>query len=195
MPHSLEDTAMTEEPKKSGSCLFTLVKLVLLLIVLVVGAVLVLGFFVLNGKYELSREITINAPPEAIHKQVGDLDEWKNWLPFTKQDPSINVTVEKAKGVGAQQHWTGNSGAGELTFTASDEEKGIEFTMVFDKKYKSKGAITYAKSGDATRVTWHMEGQNDDFMGKFLAAAMPTMVAPMFDSGLADLKAKVEAAK
>ena len=67
--------------------------------------------------------------------------------------------------------------------------------MLFDEKYKSKGTISYAKSGDDTRVTWHMVGKNDDFMGKFLAAAMPTMVGPAFDQGLADLKAKVESAK
>jgi uncharacterized protein YndB with AHSA1/START domain len=194
MHRSLEDNAMSEAPKKSGSCLFTLVKIVLLLIVVVVAAVLVVGFFVLDGKFDVSREITINAPPEAIHKQVGDLREWPNWLPFTKEDKTIKVTVDTPTGVGAHEEWTGNSN-GELTFTTSDENKGIEFTMIMEKKYKSKGAITYAKSGDGTRVTWRMDGQNDDFTGKWLAAATPIIVGPMFDKGLADLKAKVEAAK
>jgi uncharacterized protein YndB with AHSA1/START domain len=186
---------MSEEPKKSGSCLFTLLKLVLLLIVLVVGAVVVIGFFVLDGRFEVSREITIKAPPETIHKEVGDLREWPNWLPFTKHDTSIKVTIDTPTGVGAHETWTGKDSSGELTFTSSDPEKGIEFTMVFDGKYKSQGAITYAKSGDDTRVTWRMMGQNDDFVGKWLAAATPTMVGPMFDEGLQALKAKVEAAK
>jgi uncharacterized protein YndB with AHSA1/START domain len=191
MPSSIEESVMTE-PQKKGSCFFTLLKIFLLLVVVVVAAVLLVGFFVLDGKYELSREITIKAPPEAVHKQVGDLREWPNWLPFTKQDPSIKTTIEQPTGVGADQHWTGKTGNGKLTFTASDPEKGIEFTMVFDEKYTSKGAITYARSGDETRVTWHMIGQNDDFVGKFLAKAMPTMVGPAFEEGLKDLKAKVE---
>src|SRR4030088_2762904 len=105
MPCSLEETAMSE-PEKKGCCLFTLLKIVLLLIVVVVAAVLVLGFFVLDGKYEVSREITIKAPPEAVHKQVGDLGEWPNWLPFTKQDATIKTTIEQPTGVGANQHWT-----------------------------------------------------------------------------------------
>jgi hypothetical protein len=184
---------MSEPEKKSGSCLWTLLKLTLLLILVVVVAVVAVGFLVLDGKYDVSRETTIKASPQEVHKQVGDLREWPNWLPFTKQDPSIKVTIEKPTGVGASQHWTGKSGNGELKFTADDEDKGVEWEMIFDEKYKSKGAMIYAKSGDQTRVTWRMTGQNDDFVGKWIAAGMPYMVGPMFDQGLADLKTKVEA--
>jgi uncharacterized protein YndB with AHSA1/START domain len=183
---------MSEPEKKPRSCLFRLLKVTLLLVVIIALAVVGLGFFVLDGKYDFARETTIKASPEDIHKQVGDLREWPNWLPFTKHDKSINVTIEQATGVGANEHWTGKSGNGKLSFTSADPDKGIEFTMVMDEKYASKGAITYAPSGSETRVTWRMTGQNDDFMGKWFALAMSSMVGPMFDEGLADLKAKVE---
>jgi hypothetical protein len=65
--------------------------------------------------------------------------------------------------------------------------------MLFDEKWASQGFMTYARSGDETRVTWRMTGQNNDFLGKWMAFAMGHMVGPMFDEGLADLKAKVEA--
>ena len=135
----------------------------------------------------------VSAAAQAVHKQVGDLNQWPNWLPFTKDDKTVQVTIDKPTGVGASQHWTGNRGKGKLTFTASDEDKGIEYDMVMDDKWTSKGTISYAKSGDETRVTWRMTGQNDDFLGKWMAVAMPHMVGPMFEEGLADLKAKVEA--
>ena len=183
---------MSEPEKKSGSCLFTLLKVTLLLILVVVVAVVGVGFLVLDGKYELSRETTIKAAPEDVHKQVGDLREWPNWLPFTKHDKSVNTTIETPTGEGASQHWTSDNGNGKLKFTSSDEKKGVEFDMVFDEKYKSKGAFTYAKSGDETRVTWRMTGQNDDFMGKWMAVAMPYMMGPYFEEGLADMKKKVE---
>ena len=109
-----------------------------------------------------------------------------------KHDPSVNTTIEQPTGVGAKQHWTSKNGNGELEFTASDEEKGIEYTMLFDKKYASKGSMSYTKAGDDTRVTWRMTGQNDDFVGKWMAFAMPYMMRPMFDEGLVDLKNKVE---
>lgn len=183
---------MSEPEKKSGSCLWTLVKLTLLLILVVVVAIVGVGYLVLDGKYELSREITIKAAPEDVHKQIGDLREWPNWLPFTKHDKSVNTTIETPTGEGASQHWTSNNGNGKLKFTSSNEETGIKFDMVFDEKYKSKGAINYARSGDETHVTWSMSGQNDDFMGRWIAAAFPYMMGPMFEEGLADLKKKVE---
>src|SRR5207244_9698519 len=128
----------------------------------------------------------------AIHQQVGDLREWPNWLPFTKHDKSAKVTIEQPTGVGANQHWTSNSGNGELKFTASDEAKGIEYDMLFDKKRASKGSIIYSKAGDDTQVTWRMSGQNEDFLGKWMAVAIGPMMPPLFDEGLADLKKKVE---
>src|SRR5439155_4740010 len=118
---------------------------------------------------------------------------WPNWLPFTKHDTSVKVIIEKPTGVGANQHWTGKDGTGKLTFTASDEEKGIDYDMLFDEKWASKGSFTYTKAGDETRVAWRMTGLNDDFMGQWMALGMKYMVGPMFEEGLVDLKNKVEA--
>ena len=184
---------MSEPQKKSRSLGFRLLKWAAGLVAVAVAAFVGVGLFVLDGKYDLAREVTINAPPEAVHKQVGDLREWPNWLPFTKHDTSVQTTIDQPTGVGAHQHWTGKDGVGELTFTASDEQKGVEFTMLFDEKYASKGSLTYAGSGADTRVTWRMTGQNHDFLGKWMALAMSVMVGPMFDEGLTDLKTKVEA--
>ena len=180
------------QPQKKPSFFFKLVKVVLLLIVLAILAFVGIGMFVLDGKYELSREITIKAPPAAIYKQVGDLRRL-NWLPFSKHDKTVKTTIDKPTGVGAHQTWTSNNGNGELTFTQSDEDKGVAWDMLFDKKYPSKGAMTFTRSGEDTVVVWRMTGQNDDFMGKWMALAMPKMVGPMFDEGLTDLKNKVEA--
>lgn len=182
-------------PKKKSSLFVRLLKGAAFLLVLAVVAITGIGLFVLDGKYDVVRTTTIKASPEAVHAQVGDLREWPNWLPFTKHDPSVKTTIEKPTGVDAHQHWTCDHGVGELTFTATDDQKGIEYNMLFDKTYASKGTISYAKEGDATKVTWRMTGQNTDFVGKWMAAAMGMMVGPMFDEGLADLKAKVETKK
>jgi hypothetical protein len=187
------DTAMNEPQTRPRSIWGTLLKWTAIVLLLAVTAVILVGLFVLDGRYDLSREISIKAPPEAVHKQVGDLREWPNWLPFIKEDPSLKTTIEQPTGVGAHQHWTGKGGTGDLTFTASDENKGIEYDMTFDGKWKSKGTLTYVRSGDETRVTWRMFGQNDDFLGKWMGALMNTLVGPKFEDGLADLKKKVEA--
>ena len=184
---------MLQTQKKPRSIWIKLLKWAFGLVLIAVAAIVFVGLFVLDGKFDISRQIAIKAPSEAVHKQVGDLREWPNWLPFTKHDPSVKTTIEQPTGVGANQHWTGKSGNGKLTFTASDEKKGVEFSMLFDEKYASQGSLTYAPSGDETRVTWRMTGQNNDFLGKWMAFAMSHMVGSMFEEGLADLKAKVEA--
>jgi hypothetical protein len=184
---------MSEPQKKPGSWLFTLLKGALVLVLVAGLGILGVGLFVLDGRYEVSREITIKAPPQVVHQQVGDLRAWPKWLPFTKQDPSIQTTIVQPTGVGANQNWVGKDGKGQLSFTASDEQKGIAFDMLFDEKYASQGSLTYTPAGDQTRVTWRMTGRCDDFMGRWLSLAMGSMVGPMFEQGLADLKTTVEA--
>lgn len=188
-------SAPSAPPPRSTSLVGKIFRVVLLLVLLLVAVFLGVGLYVLDGKYEVTRSITIKASPAQVHAYVGDLTQWPHWLPFTKphHDASVKVTIVQPTGVGAKQQWIGQSGNGELTFTASDEKQGIAFDMLFDKKYASRGAISYTPSGDATQVVWRMSGQNDDLLGKWFAAAMPYMVGPMFDEGLGDLKKLAEA--
>lgn len=181
------------EPQQKSSLLGKVFKVGLVLILVAILAIGGIGMFVLDGKFDISREVTIKAPPASVYQQVGDLREWPNWLPFTKHDKSVQTTIEQPTGVGASQHWTSKNGNGKLTFTEADEEKGIKFDMLFDEKYASKGSLTFTRSGEDTRVVWRMTGQNDDFLGKWMAFCMGHMVGPMFEEGLTDLKNKVEA--
>lgn len=188
-----ENKPGSEPEKKSGSKLVKLLKVLALLGVAAVVVFIGVGMFVLDGTYEVSREIVIKAPPAAVHQQMGDLREWPNWLPFIKHDKTVKTTIDQPTGVGAHQQWTSDNGNGKLTFTASDEQKGVEYDMLMDETWPAKGAFIYTPSGDETRVTWRMTGQNEDFLGKWMALLMAPMMGPLFEEGLADVKAKVEA--
>ncbi len=181
------------QPRAKSPIWVRLLKWIAILVILLVAVFIGVGQFVLDGKYDFSRDIMIKASPQDVHKLVGDLREWPKWSPFTKHDKTLKTTIEKPTGVGAHQQWTGDSGNGELTFTASDEEKGTEFDMRFDEKYDAKGSLTYRKEGEDTRVTWRMFGQNDGLVGRWFAVLTKLLMTPMFDEGLADLKKKVEA--
>ena len=180
-------------PKKSGSCLFTAIKWVAAARPGGRGRDSGGGMFVLDGKYELSRETTIKAPPEAVHKQVGDLREWPNWLPFTKQDPSVKTTIEQPTGVGARQHWTSDNGNGKLTFTASDEQKGIEFDDALRREVPEQGLL-HLRQG-RRRHPRHLADDRPErrLHGQVDGRRHAHMVGPMFEEGLVDLKKKVEA--
>ncbi len=155
------------------------------------------GYF-LPKDYDMERSIVIDATPERIHAYVGDLEQWDKWMPWKEADPSIEVKLgEKTKGVGAHQSWTGKDGKGELTFTASDPDKGIEYDMAFimdeDTRAESHCVTSYEKVEGGTKVTWAMKGTMPGaVLGGWFAMLMDSMAGKDFDKGLSKLKALAE---
>jgi len=148
----------------------------------------------LSPRYRVERSIAIAAPPARIHALVGDLSRWDAWTPWKAADPTVETVVHVPAGVGARQTWTGESGDGALTVTASDPATGIAYDLTFDGgAIPSAGAIRYRPSGDSTEVTWSMDGTMPGWIGRYFALAMDRRVGPMFEDGLARLKAAAEA--
>lgn len=165
--------------------------------VLLVVLFFVVGF-ALPKDYEFTRKITVQAPPERVHELVGELKRWDDWTPWKKVDPTVAVTFgPTTTGVGASQTWTGKDGGGRLVFSECDPRTGIVYDMAFiddGQELPSKGWVKYTPSGAATEVEWGMRGTMDmPVIGGYFAAMMGSMMAgPMFEQGLADLKAKLE---
>jgi len=166
-------------------------------LIVVVGllALLFAVGFVLPDTFHVERSVEIQAPPARVHALVGDLRAWETWTPWKDEDPTIEVSFgERTTGVGASQTWTGESGDGELTFTACDPDAGVEYAMAFNQgQYPSTGALRYEPLPGGTRVVWTMDGESDGVVGRWFGLFMDGMVGPMFESGLAKLKAAAEA--
>lgn len=161
--------------------------------VLFIGAVVV-GFF-LSQDFTVSRSIEIQASPEKVYSLVGDLEQWPVWGPWKDADEALQVTLgERTKGVGASQSWVGTDGDGRLVFTKADPQTGVEFDLLFNEDaFENTSAITYQKGTDGLIVTWEMSGHvSAPVVGGYLAWMLPDMVTPMFDDGLAKLKAAAE---
>ena len=159
----------------------------------ITGIILIIGF-ILPQEYALERKISINASPADIHVFVGDLEKWPAWTPWQKTDPTIKTTMgEKHTGKGASQSWHGESGSGELTFTHSSPEKGISYDMIFDGEFPASSDMVYQVDGPTTTVIWKMNGENTwPVVGGYMSLMMDSMVGPMFDDGLSNLKKVVE---
>lgn len=170
-------------------------KWILIAVVGLVALLFVVGLM-LPDTYHVERSVEIQAPAAAVHALVGDLRAWDEWTPWKDEDPTIVVTFGGATtGVGASQTWKGESGDGELTFTACDPATGVAYAMSFDGgKYPSTGALSYEPVAGGTRVTWAMDGEGSDPVGRWFGLFMDRMVGPMFESGLAKLKAAAETA-
>ena len=166
-------------------------KKILIVLVVLIAAFIAVGLF-LPKDYAVTRSAVIEAKPATIHALVGDLERWPEWTPWKEADPSVEVTLgEKTTGVGASQTWTSKDGRGSLTFTQWDPKTGIAYDMAFEQ-YTSSATMRYEPQGEATKVTWRMEGRMDGVVGGYFVLLMDGVVGDMFEKGLARLKAKAE---
>jgi len=164
--------------------------IVLLLIVLFV----VIGLL-LPSEFNVQRSVVIDAEPAKIHILVGDLKRWAEWEPWQDEDPSIETKIHgESTGVGAKQTWTGDSGSGELKFMRTDPETGIAYGTFFNEgDFASVGKIVYEPGPGGTKVTWNWSGKlGKNPFNRYFGAMMDSMVGPMFQRGLDNLKTKVE---
>ena len=167
-------------------------------VVSILMLLVVLGL-VMPNQFHISRDIVINAPPAQIHPLVDDLNHWPHWSPWQELDPSVQVTIgEISAGRGAVQHWQDDSGGGQLKFTDSAPERGIDYLVWFsDSPQPSSASMRYIPQDAAqTRVLWTMDGHIDvPVVGSYLALTMDSMVGPAFELGLDNLKREAEATR
>ena len=102
-----------------------------------------------------------------------------------------------ASGAGAIYEWEGNAqvGAGRVTITESTPTNRVAIKLEMFKPFAANNdvAFTLQTNGDATDVTWAMDGRNN-FMSKLMSLffSMDSMVGGQFEEGLSNLKAVVE---
>jgi len=176
--------------------------MIALYIILGLLVVLLIAGLLTPSRYSIARSETIASPPSAIHKYVGHLDRWQDWMPWEQDDPSIITSRgEQTTGVGAKQSWTSKkAGDGEVEFTACDERTGVAYDLTFiakDKRIPAEASIRYAPVEGGTEVTWTMDGDVAGMIPLMLRGLMkPLMVSMMGKNcarGLASLKDRVEA--
>lgn len=163
-----------------------LVKYAVLLVIL-----LAIGGLFLPSHYSVSRSLVIPDDSAVIHSYVGNLEEWDEWMPWIKADPSIVMTPgEIEEGVGSGMSWTSrNSGSGNLVITDSADDVGLEYDIEIEGN-KAKGSILYETVDAGTRVTWSMRGnvEKPPVVAPYIALSMDFTMGSMFDQGLRDLR-------
>ncbi|HLP76994.1 MAG TPA: SRPBCC family protein [Candidatus Paceibacterota bacterium] len=171
-------------------------------IILIVVAVLIIGFVILVSTrpddFRVSRSATIAAPPDAVFPQVNNLRRWEAWSPWAKLDPNAKATYDGPEaGTGAGFAWDGNSkvGTGHMAITESRSNELIRFKLDFLKPFKAtnEAEFTFRPDGNQTVVTWSMYGKCN-FASKVIGLFMDCdkMVGGQFETGLADLKSIAE---
>ena len=174
----------------------------MLKIIAILIALVVLGILVLAATkpdiFRVQRSTTIKAPPEKIFALINDFNAWTTWSPWEKKDPAMKRTFGTVtSGKGATYAWEGNKevGQGRMEIAVSLPTSKVALKLDFVKPFEAHNQVefTLEPKGDATSVTWNMQGPTPYF-AKILHVFMDMdkMVGKDFETGLANLKAVAE---
>jgi len=154
--------------------------------------------FALPAAWEVSRDVTIQAPPGDVHAVVDALDTWKNWSQYGfRVDPAVRMeTGETAKGVDARLTWDGPKvGEGSLKVTASEHDRGLWFDLSLrGGREELKGVFQYEpqRSGATiVRLTLRSNAGTNIF-GRYLGFARRYGLGRELAETLTRLKRRVE---
>jgi len=164
--------------------------LVLVPVALVAG---VLGLAALRPRaFAVSRTLTVQAPPEAIHPLINDFRRWAEWSPYEKLDAEMTKTYTgAAAGTGAVYTWEGRkAGAGRMEIRDTSPTRitiQLDFSKPFEAHHTSE--FTLEPRGGATQVTWAMRGPSpfaSRLFGVFVN--LDRLIGRDFEAGLAAIR-------
>jgi hypothetical protein len=175
-----------------------MIKIIVVAVIVVIAAILVLAA-TRPDPFRVERSAQISAPPDKILLLVNDFHQWGAWSPYEKLDPTMKRTYAGAgAGKGAVYEWEGNGKAGQgrmEIIDAAPTKTAIQLDFIKPFRAHNIAAFTARQQGDATRVTWSMEGPAPfvhKLVGLFLN--MDKMIGADFETGLGNLKALAEKA-
>ncbi len=174
-----------------------MLKTIAIVIVVLIAGVLIFAA-TKPDTFRIQRAASIKAPPENIFPLINDFRNWGAWSPWEKKDPAMKRHLgATASGKGAVYEWEGNKdvGQGRMEIAASVPPSKLSIKLDFVKPFEAYNMVefTLEPNGDATNVTWAMQGHTPYF-AKIIHVFinMDSMVGKDFEAGLASLKAIAE---
>lgn len=166
----------------------------------IAAALLVAGFLMVAATkpdiFRVQRSALIQAPPGKVHALIDDFDRWQSWSPWEKKDPAMKRARSGPKnGVGSVYAWESKEvGSGRMEIIESSPS-AVRIKLDFAAPLEAHNVAEFVlrQEGDATRVTWTMQGPNN-YLGKLVHTVLDIdqMVGRDFEAGLASLKSLTE---
>ena len=159
-------------------------------LLLLLGGALVIAATTLSPEYEVTRTIAIDGDASCAFGHVNDVTKHDAWSPFSAMEPTLEISYGAiTEGPGASYDWHGDMGDGRLTILDSVENASIESLVWSPDMGDTAELWTFEQDGDHTVVSWSYSGSAPGSTGGLRAAAMDPMLGPIFEDGLARLKA------
>ena len=171
-------------------------------VLVAVLALLIVGYLILcstgGDSTNLESEIIIEAPSYSVYEQIGDLNNWNNWLPWVESD---NMQIEVgpiSRGKGASYTWSSNRGNGTFEILETIPNVSLRTSAKPEKSdYDYRGFWNLVPNGNETKLMWKMDSDEKiSFIKKgfFNYVAKPRMNSSM-NEGLSKIKELAESAK
>jgi len=174
-----------------------MIKTISIVVVLALAALLLYAA-VRPDTFSVQRSLRIQAPAEKIHPLIADLHRFNSWNPYDRKDPSMKGRYRgPAAGPGAAYDFEGNSQVGkgsiEIVQVQAPRQVTMQLRMIEPMEGLNRVDFTLAPQGDATEVTWAMQGRSP-FIARLIGVFvdMDAMIGRDFEAGLAGLKTLAE---
>lgn len=167
-----------------------------LYIILGIIGLLLLVAAILPSQYLIEKSILINRPAVEVYNQVANLQHYREWNPWQKQDPAALATITGDTGhIGHKYHWTGKKiGEGHLTIRSVTPGKAINFDLEFIKPWKSRAmdAWDFTETNEGTKAVWRNSGNLSYPIARLMGPFIDKQLNQHFEAGLKSLKEACE---
>ena len=127
------------------------------------------------------RSVTINAEPDSVMAQVANLNNWKNWHPFFKNNNEV-------KEVNGNLEWIENGELNKLHISEKEKD-GIRILIERNKNKSVINDITLSVFDNQTQVEWKGVTKVKWYpWEKFSGIFLNSIVGPGYENALNGLK-------
>ena len=169
-------------------------KRALIVIVIIVLALLIIGFFLPREVY-VERSGFVNADHEIVFDHISDLRKWQLWSPWFEADPDMHIEYFGPEyGTGSGYEWRSDVvGNGKLTISQSIRYARVSADLDFMEHGTGSSSFILEVADGGTNVIWTMNtdmGTNP--INRYFGLLMDTMLGKDFEKGLSNLAALLD---
>ena len=148
----------------------------------------------LEGKFQISESIEINADVQRCRSTIIDFKSWPNWSPWLMHEPDCPLIYsDNFDQEGGSYAWDGKHiGAGNMVQL---KQQALELNMQvnFTRPFKSSSNVNFhlAPTSNGTKVTWTMDSSMP-FLFRPMVKMIKQGISMDYRIGLAKLKGMLE---
>ena len=144
----------------------------------------------------VARSVVVNAPESAVFPYLNDLHNFKDWSPWKKRDPDLDIAHSgNEKGKGAAVAWTSQKksvGTGSMEITESEPNRRIGMDVNFNG-LEGTSAFELAPAGSGSKLTWNFGFETGSSpLKRWKGLMLDSLVGPEYRAALDTVKEKVE---